>query len=91
MPLGFRKIDVLPTKEPGIDGPGTRSDHCQSDTKGGQNDGDPGIASTRERHPHLGEGYHNSGHWGPQTDEKKYPCTGCSDLRGYGCKLMCFT
>jgi len=53
MPLGFRDIDVLPAKEPGIDGPGTLSDHCQSGAQGGQNDGNRGIAGTREGDPHL--------------------------------------
>ena len=91
MPLGLRKIDVLPTKQPCIDGPGTRPDHCQSGANGGQYDWNPGIAGTRESDPHLSDGYQSSGHWGPQADEKKYPRTGCNDLRGYGCKLMCFT
>jgi len=91
MPLGFRNIDVLPAKEPGIDGPGTRSDHCQSGAKGGQNDGNPGIAGTRESDPHLSDGYQSSGHWGPQADEKKYSCTRRNHLRGSGYKLMCFT
>jgi len=91
MPLGFRKIDVLPTKEPGIDGPGTRTDHCQSGAKGGQYDWNPGIAGRRESDPQLSDGYQSSGHWCPQADEKKYPRTGRNDLRGYGCKLIWFT
>ena len=91
MPLGFPNIDVLPAKEPGIDGPGTRSDHCQSGANGGQHDGNPGIAGTRESDPQLSEGYYSSSHWGPQADEKKYARTGCNDWRGHGCKLMCFT
>ncbi len=91
MPLGFRKIDVLPTKEPGVDGPGTRSDHCQSGAKGGQHDPNPWITGTRESDPQLSDGYQSSGHWCPQADEKKYPRTGRNDLRGYGCKLIWFT
>ncbi len=91
MPLAFRNIDELSAKEPGIDGPGTRSDHCQSGAKGGQHDGNPGIAGTRESDPQLSEGYYSSSHWCPQADEKKYARTGCNDWRGHGCKLMCFT
>jgi hypothetical protein len=82
---------VLPAEEPRIDGPGTGSDHCQSGAKGGQNDGDPGIARTRESDPQLGNGYESSAHWGPQADEKKYSCTRCNHLRDRGYELMCFT
>jgi hypothetical protein len=90
MPLGFANIDVLPAKEPGIDRPSTRPDHCQSGANGCQHDGNPWITGTRESYPHLSDGYHSSGYWGPQADEKKYPRAGCNDLRGYGCKLVFF-
>jgi len=83
MPLGFGNIDVLSAKQPCIDGPGTRSDHCQSGAKGGQYDRNPEIAGTRESDPHLSAGYQSPGHWCPQADEKKYSGSGCNDWRGH--------
>jgi len=91
MPLRFPNIDVLPAIEPSIDGPGTRSDHCQRRAKAGQYDCNPGIAGTRESDPQLSDSYQSSGDWGPQADEKKYARSGCNDWRGHECKLMCIT
>jgi len=82
MPLALRNIDVLPAEEPGIDRPGTRSEHGQSGAKGRQHDGNPWLTGARENDPRLNNGYHRSHHWGPQTDEEKYTRTSCADLRG---------
>ena len=71
MPLALRNPDVLPAKEAGIDGPCTRSNHCQTGTKGRQHDGLPGIASTRKNDPHLGQCNYRSHRRGPQADEEK--------------------
>ncbi len=80
--LALRNIDVLPAEEPGIDRPGTRSEHGQSGGKGRQHDGNPWITGARENDTRLNNGYHRSNHWGPQTDEEKCPRTSCNDLRG---------
>jgi hypothetical protein len=49
LPVVFRKIDVLPAEEPGIDGPGARPDHSQNGAKDRQCDGNPWIAGMREK------------------------------------------
>jgi len=77
MPLEFRKIDALPAEEPGIDGPGARSDHRYNGAKDRLYDGNPWIARMREipreSDPHPNDGCQRSRHWGPETDQKEYP------------------
>jgi hypothetical protein len=77
MPLALRNIDVLPAEEPGIDRPGTRVRAWPKWPKGRQHDGNPWLTGARENDPRLNNGYHRSHHWGPQTDEEKYPRTSC--------------
>ncbi len=53
MPLSFRNIDVLSAEEPGVDGPGTRSEHGQGGTEISQQDVDPQISKYQEDFPHT--------------------------------------
>jgi hypothetical protein len=86
MPLAFRKIDVLPTEEPGIDGPRARPDHRQNGAKDRLYDGNPWIAGMREkrraRDRHFSDSCQRSRHRGPQTDQEKYPRADSNDLQG---------
>ena len=90
----FWKIDVLPAKEAGIDGPGARSYHRQSRAQGSQYGGNPGIARMRgiprDSDPYLNDGCQRSCHWSPQTDEKKYPHSGSNDLEHGRRQRGCF-
>jgi hypothetical protein len=45
--------DILPSEKPGIDGPGTWSDHRQRAAKGSKNNCYRLIASARQRDPQL--------------------------------------
>ena len=89
MPLEFRKIDALPAEEPGIDGPGARSDHRQNGAENRLQNGNPWIARMREKpqksNAHLSDGCHRSRHWGPQTGQKKHPRADSDDLQD-GCR-----
>jgi len=82
MPLALRNIDVLPAEEPGIDRPGTRSEHGQSGAEGRQDDRNPWIGGAGKNNPRLNYGYHRPHHWGPQTEEEEYPRTDCDEGRG---------
>jgi len=85
MPLAFRKIDVFPAEEPGIDGPGTRPDHRQNGTKHRLYDGNPWIAGMREKpresDRHFSDSCQRSRHRRPQTNQKKYPRADSDDLQ----------
>jgi hypothetical protein len=73
-------MDVLPTEQPGIDGPGAWSDHRQTRAKHRQPDRNPRIAEVRESDPQFNHGYQRSHQRRPQTDKKKSPRAGSDDL-----------
>jgi len=86
MPLPFRKIDVLPAEEPGIDGPGARPDHRQNRPKHRHREGSPWIAGMRkkprESDRHFSDSCQRPGHRGPQTNQKKRRRADYDDLQG---------
>src|SRR5260370_5922159 len=83
--LEFRHIDVLPAEEPGIDGPGARSDHRQNGAENRVYGGNPWIARMREipqkSNAHLNDGCHRTRPRGPQTRQKKYSRADSDDLQ----------
>jgi len=85
---------VLPAEEPGIDGPGARSDHRQSRAEDRLYDGNPWIAGMRGiprvSDPHFNDGRQRSRHWSPQTDQKKNPSSGSNDLQDGRRQRRCF-
>src|SRR5258708_2729267 len=58
------RVDALPSKKAGINGPGARSEHRQGGTEGSQQDIAPRIMGMREGAPDL-------------DDRQKYPRDGC--------------
>ncbi len=90
----FWEIDVLPAEEAGIDGPGARSDHRQHGTEDRLRYESPWIARMREipreSDPHFSDGRQRSRHRGPQTDQKKYPRNGSTDLQDRRHQRRCF-
>jgi len=89
----FRESDAPSAEKAGIDGPDTRSDHCQDDAKERLYDGHPWIARLREKprsgDPDLDDGCQRSRHGGPQTDQKKDPRTDPDDFRNDGSHRRC--
>src|SRR5262249_23243376 len=73
--LTFWKIDVLPTEEPRIDGPGAGSGHRQGCRQDHLGYGRPKIAGMRgvplDSDPHFRHGCQRSCHRGTKTDQKK--------------------
>jgi hypothetical protein len=49
------RVDALPSKKAGIDGPGARSEHGQGGTEGSQQDIAPRIMGMREGAPNLND------------------------------------
>jgi hypothetical protein len=53
--LSVWRVDSLPSKKAGIDGPGARSEHGQGGTEGSQKDTAPRIMGMREGAPNLND------------------------------------
>jgi len=58
-------FDVLPAKEPRINGPRTGADHGSGTAERCQDDRNPRIASAGESDPDFNDSDQRSNHWGP--------------------------
>ena len=59
--LSVSKVDSLPSKKAGIDGPGARSEHGQGGAERSQHDAAPGISRMGEGVPHRNDRDKHSG------------------------------
>ena len=85
MRLAFSVLcsDVLPAKEPGINGPCTWTNHCSGGTKCCQDNGNPRIVAVGRSHPELNRRDECSHDGGPKADQEEYRETCTNDLRNH--------
>jgi len=82
MLVGLR-FDVLPAKEPCINGPCTGTDHGSGTAECCQDYRNPRITAVGESDPELNDCDQRSNNWGPKADQEKYRQTCTNDLRNH--------
>jgi hypothetical protein len=65
-------LQALPAKEPGVYGPGARSEQCKSEPQDSRADPVPAIAWIRERTAERTKRSEHSGNGCPETREQEY-------------------
>ena len=78
-------VDLLPTKEPGINRPSARTDHRQSHAERYKHDAHPSVGRMRYQDDHLDDGNYHSRHRRPQAKQQQQSSDGPDDLRDESC------
>jgi hypothetical protein len=68
--------DVSSSEKTGINGPCSRSDHCDGGAEGGKNDRNPRVTAVGEGDPQFDCPDQASYDWGPQPNKEKYSGAG---------------
>jgi hypothetical protein len=76
-------FDMLPAKEPSINGPRTGADHRSGTAECCQDYRNPGIAAVGESDPELNDRDQCSNDWGPKANQEEYGQTCTNDLRDH--------